>query len=69
MVWPSWHVIMTEKGADLPQPKIPLEILTAAALRWMRKAPRSPEPARRWPTFLSNHREAIAAMDFLPFRR
>ena len=32
--------------------------------RWMRKAPRSPEPAKRWATFLSNHREAIAAMDF-----
>ena len=33
-------------------------------LRWMQKAPRSPEPARRWAVFLSNHREAIAAMDF-----
>ena len=32
--------------------------------RWMRKAPRSPEPAMRWAAFLSNHREAIAAMDF-----
>ena len=33
-------------------------------LCWMRRAPRSPEPARRWAAFLSNHREAIAAMDF-----
>ena len=33
-------------------------------LRWMRKATRNPEPARRWAAFLSNHREAIAAMDF-----
>jgi putative transposase len=32
--------------------------------RWMRRAPRSTEPARRWAAFLSNHREAIAAMDF-----
>ena len=32
--------------------------------RWMRKAPRNPEPAKRWLTFLHNHREAIAAMDF-----
>ena len=32
--------------------------------RWMRKAPRSKEPANRWNAFLSNHREAIAAMDF-----
>src|ERR1035437_2372230 len=30
----------------------------------MRKASRSPEPAKRWLAFLSNHREAIAAMDF-----
>ena len=33
-------------------------------LRWMRRAPRRPEPAKRWATFLNNHREAIAAMDF-----
>jgi hypothetical protein len=32
--------------------------------RWMRRAPRNPEPARRWLAFLRNHREAIAAMDF-----
>ncbi len=33
-------------------------------LRWMRRAPRCPEPAKQWPAFLTNHREAIAAMDF-----
>jgi putative transposase len=32
--------------------------------RWMRRAPRDPEPAKRWRAFLRNHREAIAAMDF-----
>jgi len=32
--------------------------------RWMRRAPRHPEPAERWLAFLCNHREAIAAMDF-----
>jgi putative transposase len=32
--------------------------------RWMRRAPRDPEPAKRWLAFLRNHREAIAAMDF-----
>jgi transposase InsO family protein len=32
--------------------------------RWMRRAPRNPEPAKRWHTLLRNHREAIAAMDF-----
>jgi putative transposase len=32
--------------------------------RWMKRAPRHPEPGRRWLAFLHNHREAIAAMDF-----
>src|ERR1700726_1453893 len=31
--------------------------------RWMRRAPRDPEPAKRWLAFLRNHQEAIAAMD------
>ena len=38
--------------------------LRTLTLRWMRKAPRNPEPAKRWMAFLNNHREAIAAMDF-----
>ena len=32
--------------------------------RWIRRAPKKPEPAKRWLTFLHNHRELIAAMDF-----
>jgi putative transposase len=32
--------------------------------RWVRRAPRPPDSAQRWLTFLRNHREAIAAMDF-----
>jgi putative transposase len=32
--------------------------------RWVRRAPRPTEPTKRWLTFLRNHREAIAAMDF-----
>jgi putative transposase len=32
--------------------------------RWMRRAPRDPEPGKRWLMFLRNHREAIGAMDF-----
>src|SRR5271170_6397976 len=32
--------------------------------RWMKRAPRGPDRARRWLAFLRNHREAIAAMDF-----
>jgi transposase InsO family protein len=40
------------------------DISERTVLRWMRKAPRNTEPAKRWATFLKNHREAIAAMDF-----
>jgi len=40
------------------------EISERTVLRWMRKAPRDHEPAKGWATFLSNHREAIAGMDF-----
>jgi transposase InsO family protein len=40
------------------------DVSEKTALRWMRSTPRNPEPAKRWTTFLSNHREAIAAMDF-----
>jgi transposase InsO family protein len=48
------------------------DVSERTVLRWMRRAPRSPEPAKRWTAFLNNHREAIAAMDFftvptLPF--
>jgi len=32
--------------------------------RWMKRAPRDPEASQAWLTFLRNHREAIAAMDF-----
>jgi putative transposase len=32
--------------------------------RWMKRAPRDPEPAKRWLAFLRNHREAIVAIDF-----
>lgn len=40
------------------------DISERTVLRWMRRAPRNPEPARQWMTFLSNHREVISAMDF-----
>ncbi len=32
--------------------------------RWMKRAPKDPQSAKRWLAFLRNHREAIAAMDF-----
>src|SRR5215471_10459958 len=40
------------------------QISERSVSRWMRHAPRTPESAQRWLTFLRNHREAIAAMDF-----
>ena len=40
------------------------DVSERTVLRWMREAPRNPEPAKRWAAFLSNHREALAAMDF-----
>jgi len=57
---PAWgvpriHGELKILGYDISEPTV---------LRWMRKAPRSPEPAKRWAAFLSNHREVIAAMDF-----
>jgi hypothetical protein len=57
---PTWgapriHGELKMLGLDIPERTV---------LRWMRKAPRNPEPAKRWVAFLNNHREAIAAMDF-----
>ena len=40
------------------------DISERTVLRWMRKAPKNLEPAKRWAAFLRNHREVIAAMDF-----
>jgi putative transposase len=40
------------------------EISERTVLNWMRTAPRNPKSGRRWATFLANHNEAIAAMDF-----
>src|SRR5450759_675726 len=40
------------------------EVSETTISRWMRRAPRNPEPANRWGAFLRNHREAIVAMDF-----
>jgi hypothetical protein len=41
------------------------DLYERTVLRWMRRAARNPEPARRWLAFLGNHREAFAPMDFL----
>src|SRR6202521_1115149 len=41
-----------------------LDVSERTISRWMRRAPRDPEPGKRWLAFVRNHREAIAAMDF-----
>ena len=62
---------MTRENPTWGAPRIHGELLKLGfvvsertVLRWMRCAPRNPEPAQRWKSFLSNHREVIAAMDF-----
>jgi len=57
---PTWgapriHGELLKLGVDVSEPTVS---------RWLRRAPRNPDPAKRWLTFLRNHREAIAAMDF-----
>ena len=56
---------------DLGAPRIQGELLMLGFAvsertisRWIKRASKDPEPARRWRSFLRNHREAIAAMDF-----
>jgi putative transposase len=44
--------------------KLGFDLSERSVSRWVRRAPRNPDPAKRWLTFLRNHREAIAAMDF-----
>ena len=57
---PTWgapriHGELLKLGFDVSEPTVS---------RWLRKVKRTPDPAQRWLTFLRNHREAIAAMDF-----
>jgi len=57
---PTWgapriHGELLKLGFDLSEPTVS---------RWLRRVPRPPDPVKRWLTFLRNHREAIAAMDF-----
>ena len=43
--------------------KLGFDLSERSVSRWVRHAPRDPDPAKRWLTFLRNHRDAIAAMD------
>ena len=44
--------------------KLGFELSERTVSRWMRRSPRKPDQGRRWKTFLNNHREVLAAMDF-----
>ena len=44
--------------------KLGFHVSEPTVSRWLRRAPRASHPVQRWLTFLRNHREAIAAMDF-----
>jgi transposase InsO family protein len=44
--------------------KLGFDVSESTVSRWLRQLSRTPDPAQRWLTFLRNHREAIAAMDF-----
>ena len=45
--------------------KLGFEVSEATVSRYMPRRPVSPDQLRRWIAFLRNHKEAIAAMDFL----
>src|SRR6516225_141228 len=49
--------------------KLGFDVSERSVSRWIRRAPRYPDPAKRWLTFLRNHGEAIAAMDFFTSQR
>ena len=44
--------------------KLGFKISEPTVSRWLQRSPRNPDVCKRWLTFLRNHREAIAAMDF-----
>ena len=44
--------------------RVGFEVSERSVSRWVRRAPKDPDPVKRWLTFFRNHREAIAAMDF-----
>jgi putative transposase len=44
--------------------KLGFHLSETTVSRWLQRIPRTPDPVKRWLTFLRNHHEAIAAMDF-----
>jgi putative transposase len=58
---PTWHAPRIHGELAM----LGFDVSERSVSRWMRHAPRGPDSTQRWLTFLRNHREAIAAMDFL----
>jgi len=44
--------------------KLGFDVSERTVSRWVKRASKNPDPAQSWLSFLRNHREAIAAMDF-----
>jgi len=49
--------------------KLGFDIAERTVSRWIQRASKNPDPARRWLVFRRNHRDAIAAMDFFTVPR
>ena len=52
---PRIHGELLKLGFDVSEPTVS---------RWLRRVRQTTDPSQRWLTFLRNHRDAIAAMDF-----
>ena len=59
---PTHHRFCGDQQKWFLLPRLQLSERTVS--RWIKRASKDPDPARRWLVFLRNHRDAIAAMDF-----
>jgi transposase InsO family protein len=57
---PAWRAPRIHKELSM----LGFAVSERSISRWMKRVPRTPDSGQRWLTFLRNHREAIAAMDF-----
>jgi transposase InsO family protein len=58
---PTWRALLIHGELVM----LGFDVSERSLSRWMRRAPRTPDSEQRWITFLRNHHEPIAAMDFL----
>jgi len=57
---PTWHAPRIHGELLM----LGFDVSERSVSRWMRRGPQIPQSGQRWLTFLRNHRDAIAAMDF-----